>query len=57
MMPGTAVLERGWLYGSDGPGLGIDIDEAAAAKSPVREAAPGDPWTIGRGVDGSLVRP
>jgi hypothetical protein len=56
-MEGTAVAERGWLCGSDAAGLGIEIDEAAAAKSPMREAAPGDPWTIGRGVDGSLVRP
>lgn len=57
MMPGTAVLEGGYLYGSDGPGLGIDIDEKLAARSPMGEPAASDPWTIGRGLDGSLVRP
>jgi hypothetical protein len=30
---------------------------ARAAAAQQREAAPGDPWTIDRGVDGSLVRP
>jgi mannonate dehydratase len=57
MMPGTAVHKSGYLYGSDGPGLGIDIDEERAAKSPMGEQSPTDPWTIGRGMDGSLVRP
>jgi mannonate dehydratase len=57
MMPGTAVIRGGYLYGSDGPGLGIDVDEAAAARSPMAEPATTDPWTIGRLLDGSLVRP
>jgi mannonate dehydratase len=30
--PGHPRLERGYLYPSDGPGLGIDIDEEKAAK-------------------------
>ncbi len=58
MLPGTAQLQGGYLYGSDGPGLGIDLDEKLAARYPMAE--PGDvsePWTVVRGMDGSLVRP
>ncbi|MBI1789547.1 MAG: hypothetical protein HYR60_18590 [Acidobacteria bacterium] len=36
MMPGTAQLKGGYLYGSDGPGLGIDLNEATAAKYPLQ---------------------
>jgi len=57
MMPGTAQLKGGYLYGNDAPGLGIDINEAMAAKHPLRALPAGDDWTIGRGVDGSLVKP
>ena len=57
MMPGTAQLKGGYLYGNDAPGLGIDLNEAIAAKHPLRDLPGGDDWTIGRGVDGSLVKP
>ncbi len=57
MMPGTAELKAGYLYGNGAPGLGIDINEALAAKHPLRELRPGDDWTITRGVDGSLGKP
>jgi mannonate dehydratase len=57
MMPGTAQLRGGYLYGNDAPGLGIDLNEAIAAKHPLRDLRPGDDWTTGRGVDGSLVKP
>ena len=30
----TYVLEKGYLYASDAPGLGIDINEEAAAVHP-----------------------
>ncbi len=36
MMPGAAQIRNGYLYGSDKPGLGIDIDEKVAAKFPLR---------------------
>lgn len=32
MMPGTAQLRNGYLYGSGQPGLGLDINEEMAAK-------------------------
>jgi len=57
MMPGTAQLKGGYLYGNDAPGLGIDLNEAIAAKHPLRDLPRGDDWTTGRGVDGSLVKP
>jgi mannonate dehydratase len=57
MMPGTAELRGGYLYGSDRPGLGIDINEPMAAKYPLRPARGGGNWTTVRGVDGSVVKP
>ncbi len=57
LMPGTAELRKGYLYGSDRPGLGIDINEAMAAKYPLRPARGGGNWTTVRGVDGSVVKP
>ncbi len=58
MMPGTAQLRKGYLYGSDAPGLGIDIDEAMAAKYPFQPRPAGQ---AGRGpartVDGAVVKP
>ncbi|HZT33123.1 MAG TPA: enolase C-terminal domain-like protein [Bryobacteraceae bacterium] len=57
MMPGTAELKGGYLYGNDAPGLGIDINEATAAKFPLQPPPGGDTWTTVRGVDGGLVKP
>jgi mannonate dehydratase len=58
MLPGTAQRKGGYLYGSDGPGLGIDLDEKLAVRYPMAEPGnAGDPWTVVRGMDGSLVRP
>ena len=57
MLPGTAELRGGYLYGNDQPGLGIDINEAMAVKYPPLPVRPGDTWTTVRGMDGSLVDP
>ncbi len=57
MLPGTAELHGGYLYGNDQPGLGIDINEAMAAKYPPLPVRPGDTWTTVRGIDGALVDP
>jgi mannonate dehydratase len=57
MLPGTAVLKGGYLYGNDKPGLGIDIREDMAAKHPLVPIPKGDIWTTVRGVDGTLVKP
>ena len=58
MAPGHAVLEGGYLYANNQPGLGIDIDEDLAARMldgermKRRHFGPPD-----RRADGSLVRP
>ncbi len=57
MLPGTAQLKGGYLYGSDLPGLGIDINEAMAAKFPLALPPGKDHWTTVRGMDGSIVKP
>ncbi|MBI3682386.1 MAG: hypothetical protein HY235_18560 [Acidobacteria bacterium] len=57
MMPGAAQLKGGYLYGNDAPGLGVDINEAMAAKYPLQPPPAQDNWTTVRGMDGSLVKP
>ncbi len=57
MLPGTAELKGGYLYGNDQPGLGIDINEDLAAKHPLATPSGTDSWTTVRGMDGSLVKP
>jgi mannonate dehydratase len=54
--PGCAVLEGGYLYCNDQPGLGVDIDEEKALalfkKEPVKHYVQPE-----RRADGSVVRP
>jgi mannonate dehydratase len=57
MMPGTAQIRKGYLYGSGKPGLGIDIDENLAAKHPLREMKSGGSYPTDRAMDGSVVKP
>ena len=57
LLPGTAELRGGYLYGNGEPGLGIDIKEEAALKYPPKPVRPGDSWTTVRGMDGSIVKP
>jgi mannonate dehydratase len=56
--PGHAVLEGGYLYGNDKPGLGIDVDEEKAARllDPGRAARP-RLAAEDRKADGTVVRP
>lgn len=62
VFPGGPVLRDGFLYPSDTPGLGIDIDEELAQKYPIhanmsqfREGVVD--WTQSRLPDGTLARP
>ncbi|HEX2037444.1 MAG TPA: enolase C-terminal domain-like protein [Chloroflexota bacterium] len=56
--PGHPVLERGYLYANDQPGLGIDIDEAKAAKLLDPERARRPRYVAeDRRADGTVVRP
>jgi mannonate dehydratase len=57
MLPGTAELRHGYLYGNGEPGLGIDVHEEDALKHPPAPVRPGDSWTTVRGMDGSIVKP
>ena len=55
VFPGCPEVRNGYLYANDQPGLGVDIDEARAARHPCREGP--DDWTQSRRPDGSAARP
>jgi mannonate dehydratase len=55
MFPGTPEVRHGYLYANDKPGLGIDMDEAIAAKYPCQDFV--EEWTQTRLPDGTAVRP
>ena len=62
VFPGGPELRDGYLYPGAGPGLGIDLDEEAARRYPLRpdmaqfkDGIVG--WTQSRLPDGTLVRP
>jgi mannonate dehydratase len=55
MFPGLPIVESGYLYPNDQPGLGIDIDEKLAAQHPATEIV--EQWTQTRLPDGSPARP
>ena len=55
VFPGTPELRAGHLWANDKPGLGIDVDEAKAAKYPI-SLSPIE-WTQSRWPDGTLWTP
>ena len=55
VFPGCPELRDGYLYPHDKPGLGIDVDEALAAKFPCSDKV--IEWTQARLPDGTLHRP
>lgn len=56
--PGHPVLERGYLYPNDKPGLGVDVDEDKAAKLLDPEKASRISYMAeDRKADGTVVRP
>ena len=57
ILPGTAEIRKGYLYWSGKPGLGVDVDEKAAAKYPIREITNGAAWPLERTMDGAVVKP
>lgn len=48
VFPGCPEVEQGYAYVNDKPGLGIDINEALAAKFPVRAAILAGRWPAPR---------
>jgi mannonate dehydratase len=57
MLPGTAEIRKGFMYGSGRPGLGIDINEEMAAKYPIAEPRNGGAYGTDRQIDGTVVKP
>jgi len=58
VFPGCPELKNGYYYATDKPGLGIDVDEQAAAKFPLTDDPPFDlNWGHVRRRDGSIVKP
>ncbi len=55
MFPGLPEVRNGYMYPSNKPGLGIDLNEELAAKYPCRDEV--DWWTQTRLPDGSPARP
>jgi mannonate dehydratase len=58
VFPGAPTLKDGMFWVSEAPGLGVDIDEKAAAKFPIRDDPPFDlKWGRLRDADGTVRRP
>jgi mannonate dehydratase len=57
MMPGTAEIRKGYMYGSGKPGLGIDINEEIAARYPITEPRNGGAYGTDRTVNGTVILP
>ncbi len=55
VFPGTPELRDGYLWANDRPGLGIDLDEAQAARYPISVTPVA--WTQSRWPDGTLWPP
>ena len=55
MFPGLPEVRNGYMYPNDKPGLGIDVNEALAAKYPCEDFV--EEWTQARLPDGSPARP
>jgi mannonate dehydratase len=57
VFPGSPEIRGGALWGNDEPGLGVTIDERAAARFPFPEHDYNGAWPEIRRLDGTVVRP
>lgn len=57
VFPGSPELRDGSLWPNDRPGLGVDLDERAAARYPVDREGDNGCWPPIRRLDGGIVRP
>jgi mannonate dehydratase len=57
VFPGCPEVKDGYMWPNGSPGLGIDINEALAAKFPFKDRAYGGAWDTVRRADGSVVKP
>ncbi|MBP2631898.1 MAG: Galactonate dehydratase [Firmicutes bacterium] len=55
VFPGLPEYKNGYVYANDKPGLGVDINEAEAAKYPCENTVTN--WTQTRMIDGTLHTP
>ena len=55
VFPGTPEIRKGYIYANDKPGLGIDVDEKAAARYPYTQDF--EDRGNDRMLDGTIVRP
>jgi mannonate dehydratase len=51
VFPHQCRFEKGWMHPGDGPGLGVEVDEALAAKYPYQRAY----LPVARKLDGTLT--
>ncbi|HTE17840.1 MAG TPA: enolase C-terminal domain-like protein, partial [Armatimonadota bacterium] len=57
VFPGTPEIRNGCMWPSDRPGLGVDLDEEAAARFPCPDLPYGGAWGAIRRADGTVIRP
>ena len=57
MFPGCPETKDGYLYPSEVPGLGIDLDEKMAKEYPAQFREHAHDWFLTRLPDGTPVRP
>ena len=57
VFPGCPEIRDGYMWSNDRPGLGIDVDEAAAARFPFPEHRYNGAWDAIRMDDGTVIRP
>jgi mannonate dehydratase len=58
VFPGCPETKNGYLYASEAPGFGIDVDEKLAAKYPFPDSPTFDHrWGTTRRLDGTVIRP
>ena len=57
VFPGCPEIRDGMLWSNDRPGLGIDLDEALAAKYPFPPHPLNGAWPPIRRLDGTVIRP
>ena len=50
-------IRKGYLYGSDKPGLSLEINEEISAKYPLGEIRGGGAYKTDRMIDGTVVKP
>lgn len=57
VFPGCPEIRDGYMWSNDRPGLGIDVDEAEAAKHPFPDHRYNGAWEAIRMDDGTVIRP